>query len=91
MKSVKPRFWMIIITILVVVFAGVYVNQNDFMYRQDQTIDELKGERNELVSANSELGRKIEFADTDEFIIREARDKLGLVRPGEVLYESRSE
>ena len=34
------------------------------------------------------LQRKIDFTYTDEYIEREARSRLGLVKEGEILYET---
>lgn len=53
-------------------------------------VETRRAERAQLLREQKELQRRLELADTDEFVIREAR-RLGLVRPGERLYIVSSE
>ncbi len=90
-RNVKPRFYLILMAVLVVVFLGVYVSQSSFMATRDRQIAELEEQQREAEQHNAELERKISFAKTDEYIERTAREKFGLVKPGEIRLVSGNE
>ena len=52
-------------------------------YNLQQQIDELEQENQLLALQNQELEYQILYYQTDDFIDKEARDKLGLKAPGE--------
>lgn len=87
-RSVKPRFWVLLLGALAITCTAVYASQRQYMSRQTDTIAALEAERASLFDENAALQRKIDFTYTDEFIEREARSKLGLVKEGEILFES---
>ena len=87
-RFVKPRFWVFLLGALAITCTVVYASQRRYMDRQADTIAALEAERASLFDENAALQRKIDFTYTDEFIEREARSKLGLVKEGEILFES---
>jgi len=87
-RSVKPRFWVLLLTILAVTCILAYSSQQRFIRRQQETLAALIEERTALAEENAVLQRKIDFTYTDEYIEREARSKLGLLKEGEILFES---
>lgn len=86
-RMVKPRFWFLLIALLGITCASVYSSQQQYINRQKEAIAALEAERDAIIEENAVLQRKIEFTYTDEFIEREAR-KRGLVKEGEILFES---
>ncbi len=87
-RTVKPRFWLLLLSVLAVACVAVYSSQQQYIDQQLKTIAALEAERQQAVETNAALQRKIDFTYTDEYIEREARSKLGLVKDGETLYES---
>lgn len=87
-RTVKPRFWMFLLGLLAVTFAAVYSSQQRYMTRQAETLAALEAEYKSILDDNAILQRKIDFTYTDEYIEREARGKLGLIKEGEILFES---
>ena len=87
-RTVKPRFWALILTVLGIICTIAYVSQQKYIRRQEEMIAALIEERTALAEENAVLQRKIDFTYTDEYIEREARSKLGLIKEGEVLFES---
>lgn len=85
-KLVKPRFWLLMMAVLVLVFVGFYTSQSGYMARQQAQIALLEAQRDEIVAENAMLERKIAFSKTDEYIERTAREDLGLLKPGEVRF-----
>jgi cell division protein FtsB len=49
-------------------------------------LEELKSERRQLLSHNQRMRERVAYLQTDEGIEEVAREKLGLVRPGELAY-----
>ncbi len=87
-RTVKPRFWVLLLAALAVVCVVAYTSQQSYIRRQRETIAALEAERLRIAEENAVLQRKIEFTYTDEYIEREARSKLGLIKDGETLFES---
>ena len=87
-RRVRPRFWGWLFAAFFVAVLAVYCAQQRYMNRQQALIDELSAQKALLTAENEELQRKIDFTYTDEYIEREARSKLGLIREDEILFES---
>jgi len=87
-KTVKPRFWLLLIAVLLVVFGSVYISQAQYLSMQAQHIEALVEEKNRALDENAALERKIAFAKTDEYVERVARDQLGLLKKNEVRFVS---
>ena len=86
-RQKKPRtikltgLWLIVV-LLVVSFA---IRQTEVV-RIRRRIEEAQDEINHLRISNSALEQQIETMRTEEYIEKVAREKLGLVMPGEVQY-----
>lgn len=87
-RRVRPRFWGWLFAAFFVAAVAVYCAQQRYLSRQQALIDELSAQKALLTAENEELQRKIDFTYTDEYIEREARSKLGLIREDEILFES---
>lgn len=86
--SAKPRFWLFVLFFLVIISIGAHSLQKHHLTRQEQQIEELQAQRLELIQSNMDIQHKIDFTLTDTYIEREARSKLRLVKPGEILFEA---
>jgi cell division protein FtsB len=84
--TIKPRFMLLMSLGVVVCFALIYAGGQRYARQQDEMIAQLELERQQMIDRNNELVRKIEFAKTDEYVERIAREELGLLKPGEVRY-----
>lgn len=88
---VKPRFWLILMALMLSAFFALYTTQEDVIARQAEQIAELQGKKDDLEVRIAADTRKLEFSKSDEYIERVARS-MGMVMPGEVLYvEPKSE
>jgi len=87
-QTIRPRFWVLFFAGMLAVLIGLYAAAQGFINRQNETIAALKDEYAALREASAELEDKIGYTYTDEYIEREARSKLGLIREGETLYQS---
>jgi cell division protein FtsB len=85
-KTIKPRFWLLMMAVLVMVFGGVYLSQGQYLSTQAQHIAALEAEKAQALDQNAALERKIAFAKTSEYVERVARDQLGLLKKNEVRF-----
>ncbi len=83
-RKMHPLFVLIMGTALVL--AGSWSYQ---LMQMDQTMEDKKAQlikyRMELTAENAELREEIEKLNTPSYIEQLAREKLGLVRKGEIL------
>lgn len=84
---VKPKFILILSALLAAAFCFVLNSQEnklrDIKAEQRQLEDQLNG----LKVEEERVERMIEYSKTDEYLIRYAREKLGLVMPGDILFD----
>ena len=86
----KPAFWLFMIVTTLVMFGvsfGVLQHRYNEGERQLARINEY---RDELDLQVRDLNDELEYVQTDDYIIRAARDQLGLIMPSEVRYVSGS-
>lgn len=91
MKAAKFNFKRLLITGFVL-YAGItMINQQVTIGRlakiQNDKVQKLESIQHE----NEKLSKEIETANTDAYIEKMAREQLGLVKPGEVIYINQSE
>jgi len=85
-RSVKPRFWLILMALFLSVFAYVTSTQNELLAQQNAVIEELTLAKEDMEKKIAAAQRRLEFSKSDDYIERIARSELGLVMPDEVLY-----
>ena len=83
-----PKFWVFMIVTMLIVFSvsfGVLQHRYSVGERQLARINDY---RDELDLYVRDLNEELEYVQTDAYIIRAARDQLGLIMPSEVRYVS---
>ena len=83
---VKPRFWVFVIVATILVFAvsfGVLQHRYNENARQ---VKQIRSYRDNLRLQADALSSELDYAQTDAYIERVARDELGMIMPGEVRY-----
>lgn len=83
---IRPRFCLIIIGIMLVAFGvSLAFSQRD-LNEASMRLDEVAAQRTALAEELKELQAELSFAQTDDYVIRVARDELGMIMPGEIRY-----
>lgn len=85
---VQPKFWLFVLSLLTIVSVWIYAAQAHSLTSQLRTLEELQAQHIAAIEANAAIQHNIDFTYTDEYIIREARSKLGMIMPGETLFKS---
>jgi len=85
-RRVKPRFWLFMIGVTLLVFAASFAVLQIRYAQGEQRLARVLGDRDRLAAEASALSDQLAFARTDDYIIRTARDELGMIMPGEVRY-----
>ena len=85
-RVIKPRFWLLMIGALLLIFACVYISQGQLMQRQNTRLTDLQAQLIQKQSTNAQLERKIAFAKTDEYVQRVAHEELGLLYEDEIKF-----
>lgn len=85
-RRVKPRFWGLMIAVTLLVFLASFVVMRIRYGYGAQQLAQAQSERDALAVEAKNLGDRLEFAQTDEYVIRVARDELNMIMPGEIRY-----
>lgn len=64
----------------------IYIHQERTMSVQREQLKQLEQSLKELQESNDLLREEIRYMDTDAYIERVAREKLGMIRKGETVY-----
>ena len=73
---------------IIAIFAFNYVKQSITINRIEQQIIDSQNELEDLKSKNSELESDLKKSDTDEYIEKLARERLGMIKDGEKVVNS---
>jgi cell division protein FtsB len=84
----KRRFGLRYILIAIILcYAGyTFISQELVINRLKGDIQKYTVENKKVEDANSYLKDQIEYAGTDEYVEKMAREKMGLVKSGETVY-----
>ena len=67
--------------------ASLHISQQSLSAGERELAD-ANAERSALLDEVEALSAQLEFAQTDEYVVRVARDELGMLMPGEIRYVS---
>ena len=90
-RRVKPRFWVFMIAITLMVFGVSFAVMRVRFHQGEHRLGQARQERDDMALQVSLLADQLSFAQTDDYVIRVARDELGMIMPGEVRYISGSQ
>lgn len=91
MKGAKFNFKRLLITVFVL-YAGVtLINQQVTIGKLTKVQNEKMQQIESIKRENAKLTKEVETANTDAYKEKMAREQLGLVKPGEVIYINQSE
>jgi cell division protein DivIC len=81
-KKKKIVFWL-----LILFFFGIFFIREQFMLRQLSEVKKHNQEQLKLVTEqNVQLRNQIKLTKRSDYIENLAREKLGLIKPGEILF-----
>lgn len=85
MRAIKRQVTLkkLIIIAIIAIFAFNYVKQSITLNRIEKEIIENQNELENLKSKNNELESDLKKVDTDEYIEKLARERLGMIKDGE--------
>ena len=85
-RRVLPRFWVFMIVVTLAVFCASFAVMRVRYAQGSRRLAGARANRDQITLQVSALSDKLEFAQTDDYVIRTARDELGMIMPGEVRY-----
>ena len=85
-RRVKPRFWGFMIAVTLIVFLASFAVMRIRYGYGAQQLAQAQSERDALKVEAKSLGEQLDFAQTDEYVMRIARDELNMIMPGEIRY-----
>lgn len=86
--SVRPRFYVFIITIMLLCFTVSGVASQLHYSRVADRVNDLSVERLAIAARIKDLNSRLNYVRTDAYIERVARDELNMIMPGEIRYVS---
>lgn len=82
----RPKFYVIVI-LLMALFFGISCGVSQHrLNKVSAHADALEAQKRAMEEKISSLTEELKYMQTDEFIIRYARDTLKMVMPGEIRY-----
>lgn len=82
----KPRLKVFILLMIVLAVVSTLITQELELNRLNKDKAEIISKIDELKDDNEYIQQQIDAADTDEFVENVAREKLGMVKQGEIKY-----
>lgn len=90
MRAIKRQVTLkkLIVIAIIAIFAFNYVKQSVTINRIEKEIIDNQNELEDLKSKNNELESDLKKVDTDEYIEKLARERLGMIKDGEKVVNS---
>ena len=89
-RRTTPKFWVYMIVVTMIVFSVSFVVMQHRYEQGAIQLAQVKAYRDQLTLDVQDLNDQLAYAQTDDFIMRAARDQLGMIMPGEVRYVNNS-
>ena len=83
-----PKFWLFMIVTMLAVFSVSFGVLQHRYAEGERQLARISDYRDELDLQVRDLYEELEYVQTDAYIMRAARDQLGLIMPSEVRYVS---
>lgn len=83
---IRPKFWLIVIALMLIAFAASFALAQHSLRLGASELSEAISHREALQGEVDKLRATLDFVQTDEYVIRVARDELGMIMPGEIRY-----
>lgn len=87
-RRTTPKFWMFMIVTMLIVFSVSFGVLQHRYAEGERQLARISDYRDELDLQVRDLNEELAYVQTDAYIIRAARDQLGLIMPSEVRYVS---
>ena len=85
-RRVKPRFWGFMIAVTLIVFLASFMVMRVRYGYGARRLAQAQSEKNALAAEADVLKKQLDYAQTDEYVMRVARDELNMIMPGEIRY-----
>lgn len=85
-KRKKSGWGWIVVVGFLVYFAWSMVDQQGMLYRKDQEMKKIEDKINEEKRINEQLKKQKDTMNSDEYVEKVAREKLGMVKKGERVF-----
>ena len=85
-KRKKSKMGFLIAIVVVILFSRVMIEQQEKLRAKDLEMKEIQNKIDDMNKKNEELISQKELLNTDEYAEMIAREKLGMVKPGERVF-----
>lgn len=80
------KWGLLIFVAFMVYFLHVMADQQKILNSKEKMLNNMQAKVQEETKINEELKNQKEILETDEFVEKVAREKLGMVKPGERIF-----
>lgn len=85
-KKSKSKFGYVLLLVFAIYFSYVFAEQQSLLYAKNTELKDAEAKIKEEQAANEELKKQEEMISSEEYIEKIAREKLGMVKPGEKVF-----
>lgn len=85
-KRKNSKLGLILVMILFIYFAYIAVGQQKVLYSKDIEMKKVQSKIDEEKKENEKLKKEKDLLNSDEYVEKTAREKLGMVKQGERVY-----
>ena len=85
-RRISPKFCALVLTVVTAALVFGLIAGNLRLNRDAKALAAAKERRQTVLDAVAEAEASLAFAQTDDYVVRVARDELNMLMPGEVRY-----
>lgn len=84
--TLKPRIKIFLVLLFLSYFGITMLKQGVKMNEQDEKIAHLKEQIAQVQDTNADLEKLIQYTESEEYVEKVARERLGWVKKGEIIF-----
>ncbi len=85
-KRKKSKLGLVVLMVIFIYFAYTAAGQQKILYMKDADLKKVQSKIDEETEENQKLKEEQKALDSDEYVEKIAREKLGMVKTGERVY-----
>lgn len=85
-KKKKSKIWIVAFLLLVLGLSPVLINQQKMIYAKSKEMKQIQTKIKAENKVKEDLLRQMKILNTDEYAEKIAREKFGMIKPGEKIF-----
>lgn len=85
-KRKKSKLWLVLLVLAIIAFSPIFLEQQRLLLAKGREMSDIKHKITDETKTQKELQKQKSILNTDEYTEKVAREKFGMIKPGEKVF-----